>query len=676
MGSFSFFNNSFDSTEGQFMGGAEGPSNTSAFPQGGRYTTEPKLENLKPSLHGSDHTRNDTRRAFSSRRLESSHHPRHDEYPHRRDIDISLPPLTHAGSSGSGGSRGTLSPINAFGPVIERVHSITDSRDTLTNRPFKSKPQETFSSHSQEDRAEVFSRPENSISLTYSLDYKPSLSKSTDQYIVSSFDPLRKGDIYSLLKKCRKAFDQCSFILPVLRKDTEQEKSSDEVDSIIPCSSSTNKQPSGEPADLLLETDSTKAAFMPVPTSVKTRKQKLNDPSDSDIAIAQRRVASAICAFGGSIRQTRRDDSSSSIFRARGNDQAKSRSQLKYEAQLPDRYYENGSHLSWEVEDKPPVEIVLNSEAKTTDESRSSSIGHDHSRNRLKGNKKQRVETDSDSPRRSDSRMSQNSGFSRAETPVDEPKMKYRCKLCGQPKQNHTCPYRQSLQRNIGITVHPAVNSFNASEPGKLAPALAEMNNFVSPGSSPSSSPQRKSSEHRKSRASKSLVSGFWDPSEKELGKPKGPQVTPDTLRSSLSDDDCDKKSWNGKRKASATQDATFGVESKPQFIETVDIRPEQHRIVNMSSVNDSSDSFSYADLPLPYGQRKRMSDKLFMLSKESSELTDDCAIVLREAREANTWDLGVAEVMTQVLIIKLCKDGDFRLEGLRHYLLTLGIAC
>ena len=246
------------------MGGPEGPSNTSAFPQGGRYTTEPKLENLKPSIHGSDHTRNDTRRAFSSRRLESSHHSRRDEYPHRRDIDISLPPLTHAGSSGSGGSRGTLSPINAFGPVLERVHSITDSRDTLTNRPFKSKPQETFSLHSQEDRAEVFSRPETSISRTYSLDYKPSLSKSTDQYIVSSFDPLRQGDIYSLLKKCRKAFDQCSFILPVLRKNADQEKSSDEVDSIIQYSSSANKQPLCETSDLLLETDSTKVRFYSV----------------------------------------------------------------------------------------------------------------------------------------------------------------------------------------------------------------------------------------------------------------------------------------------------------------------------------------------------------------------------------------------------------------------------
>jgi len=59
-------------------------------------------------------------------------------------------------------------------------------------------------------------------------------------------------------------------------------------------------------------------------------------------------------------------------------------------------------------------------------------------------------------------------------------KIKYRCKLCGQPKQNHTCPYRSMLVRSIGTMVYPAVNAFVSNEPGRLAPPLSEMNNFTS----------------------------------------------------------------------------------------------------------------------------------------------------------------------------------------------------
>ncbi|KAL3758112.1 hypothetical protein ACHAWU_004193 [Discostella pseudostelligera] len=59
-------------------------------------------------------------------------------------------------------------------------------------------------------------------------------------------------------------------------------------------------------------------------------------------------------------------------------------------------------------------------------------------------------------------------------------KIKYRCKLCGQPKQNHTCSYQSAMVRSIGTMVYPAVNAFVSNEPGRLAPALSEMNNFTS----------------------------------------------------------------------------------------------------------------------------------------------------------------------------------------------------
>jgi len=90
----------------------------------------------------------------------------------------------------------------------------------------------------------------------------------------------------------------------------------------------------------------------------------------------------------------------------------------------------------------------------------------------------------------------------------------------------------------------------------------------------------------------------------------------------------------------------------------------------------DDDRSYRYPALPLPYAQRKRLSDNLFTLSKEMPKLTDECALVLREARERDMWDCAVAELMTQVVVAVFCPEGDDRLEGLRRYLLSLGIAC
>ena len=56
---------------------------------------------------------------------------------------------------------------------------------------------------------------------------------------------------------------------------------------------------------------------------------------------------------------------------------------------------------------------------------------------------------------------------------------------------------------------------------------------------------------------------------------------------------------------------------------------------------------------------------------------TDECAIVLTEARKKNQWDLAVAELMVQVICVLHCSPSkDYTLEGLRRYLLTLGIVC
>ena len=108
-----------------------------------------------------------------------------------------------------------------------------------------------------------------------------------------------------------------------------------------------------------------------------------------------------------------------------------------------------------------------------------------------------------------------------------------------------------------------------------------------------------------------------------------------------------------------------------------MELKPEQFRLVTPSKIiDDNPDAFTYPALPLPYAQRKRLSDNLFSLSKEIPQLTDECASVLREARERDLWDLAVAELMTQVVVVVHCPDNDTSFEGLRRYLLTLGFTC
>ena len=63
----------------------------------------------------------------------------------------------------------------------------------------------------------------------------------------------------------------------------------------------------------------------------------------------------------------------------------------------------------------------------------------------------------------------------------------------------------------------------------------------------------------------------------------------------------------------------------------------------------------------------------MFALSKNIPALTDECASVLGEARRKDAWDLAVAQLMTQVVVITYCSAGDRRLDGLSKYLLTLG---
>jgi len=452
--------------------------------------------------------------------------------------------------------------------------------------------------------------------------------------------------------------------------------------------------------------------------------------SARDIFIAKRRLASAVCAFGGFVGQKPkplRDSSVSSIFRTKcdeGNDQVasrKTRSRVRYEQKLPLRYYENEDRLSWEVEEHPPLETITDDEDEDADvlkpvlkndsicvksPSRDNDVKDHHdveivkslsddipSSNKLEDEMK---EEQTDASATSSVSTSSNSG--------ETPKMKYRCKLCGQPKQNHTCPYQQSLQRSIGTMSYPALNAFDANEPGEVAPTLSEMNNFVPgedeqlqlqtpprPKSNPAhdsgnahyyedSGPNTVTPETRDNRIHNSSAI----PHNLHITR-RSPLSSGSPLSSKNKPEDNTGQTFtrvmNGKRRRTAV----YSSQQKPRsrdisndrlFLETMEIKPEQFRVVTPSKDTAEDSTYKYPMLPLTYGQRKKMSDSLFTLSKEVKGLTDECADVLRDARETDSWDLAVAELMAQIIVVLHCPKGDNRLKGLQRYLVTLGISC
>jgi hypothetical protein len=310
-------------------------------------------------------------------------------------------------------------------------------------------------------------------------------------------------------------------------------------------------------------------------------------------------------------------------------------------------------------------------------------------------------------------------------------KMKYRCKLCGQLKQNHECPYRHSLHRSIGVMVYPAVNSFTAAEPGTVAPPLTHMNNFVSYDSHQSQSPV--DSLTQANNLGSFTLSVQHDHYHPVTITPASIQTSGASLhspQSSLSHDHSDeglahasppptKYMDRSKLRASDHEAGASSVrpskampsrESGPEyypghsllrqsvmnstsqnqplsiFVASVALRPEHYRAVTpLTPSSESTDTsgcggdggnYRYPIIPLTFTERKRLSDTLFHLSRELPTATADCAKLLREARQTGEWDLAVAELLTQVVVGLYCGEGDACLYGLQMYLLGLGIAC
>ena len=161
--------------------------------------------------------------------------------------------------------------------------------------------------------------------------------------------------------------------------------------------------------------------------------------SNDEIVIVERRLRSAVCAFGGVLGQGNYQRSNvSSIFRTKGGPHAinagppkKKPWQINYEKQLPLRYYDNDNRLSWDVEEHPPVEI---SENEGIMNNRYGKVYGSDKRLMKKDMRSGECKiVDDDKGIKGPSTSSTlTASSSRAS---DQSKTKYKCKLCGQPKQ-------------------------------------------------------------------------------------------------------------------------------------------------------------------------------------------------------------------------------------------------
>jgi hypothetical protein len=324
------------------------------------------------------------------------------------------------------------------------------------------------------------------------------------------------------------------------------------------------------------------------------------------------------------------------------------------------RFHESSNHLSWECEEDGAPQTRCNplssNDSVKTRINNTSDIDDGHQRTTQVDDDNDRMIEPATSPLR-------HSG--------------YKCKMCGQPKQSHICPAIASYERSIGVMVYPTLNAFVASEPGHLSQSLSIMNNFTA-GSELHSANDK-------------------TPSRLPLSEPNRMQkiplhyVSPDvTVRNGLvSKDVCFSLDHMSSQHVSKRQkiesliprtgsdvqaDAgSVSVQTTHLMPYEMSIQPEQFRVADVQRMKGS---YEYPVIPLPYTQRKKLSDYLLSLSSFSSLLRDECASVLREGRQKGMWDLAVAELITQVIILFNCHPYDVKLDGLSMYLRSMGISC
>lgn len=587
-------------------------------------------------------------------------------------------------------------------PMIGASHSYSSSRPFATG--MEGGPQQPNLSGgdykpSSNRRSHLSPRPQRRFSGQGP--YRP-------QRATSAGPPNKDGTprFYNFLRNNRDAFLDCTFLLPELK--TAVEKSRED-------------KRNGKSGTVSNESTPKRGQ------SSRNRYDRM--PTQAESVIARRRIMSAICAFGGTFVGNRGktiaptnsspDESTSnnktgvskansqSIFREKSSEPATvtpsssgastvdgskiPSAQAKYDGALPTRYYESDNRLSWEFEENPPIETTSKN---PEDFQWCQSVGAESPIKKLKTEG-----TDDQSDDDETSEEGEDGSKESKDGKGESPKMRYRCKLCGQPKTDHVCPYQQSLVRNIGVMVKPAVNAFTAAEPGQLAPDLKEMNNMAISAASLAAENAASADNSSSSRPTpdRSSVRGAGSRIEGD----EAAQVTPESLRSGGGPNHMMSPNGRSRVGTPATSSRRGGRAGTPAttpskkrsharmvggnagdqtdllFVEEMELKTEQFRTVTPSkAITENPDAYTYPALPLPYAQRKRLSDNLFSLSKEIPQLTDECAAVLREARERDLWDLAVAELMTQVVVVVHCHEGDNTFEGLRRYLLTLGFTC
>jgi hypothetical protein len=273
----------------------------------------------------------------------------------------------------------------------------------------------------------------NSYGSNHSSSTSGSGSRMYPDICIASGEVPMPGFYYSLIRM-RRAFEEFSFLLPGLKMALERDRSGLIIDVV-----------------LAPGTDASVPQLLTLPT-----------PSEMELIITKRRVVAAVCAFGGSrCRSKLKLMDRGSIFRNAAGDERKDviTGRLRaYDDYFSKRYYENEHRISWAFEETPPV-ISSEEESFLRDQQKQHqmnggesislmrkpvSLAHDHEDRSERCDSDLKSATSTPTKRDISSSPSKNSG---------QPKMRYRCKLCGQPKQNHVCPYQQSLQRSIGISV-------------------------------------------------------------------------------------------------------------------------------------------------------------------------------------------------------------------------------
>jgi hypothetical protein len=425
-----------------------------------------------------------------------------------------------------------------------------------------------------------------------------------------------------------------------------------------------------------------------------------------------------------------------------------------YKDRFHQRYFVGGQGISWEVEENPPVFVSTDEEDansrrrrrhnnRGTRTSTSTGISNPSTTSTTASRSGTSIFSNNESEITSQQqRPSSNTTGKSSTDSGDDPnkKIKYRCKLCGVPKQGHICPYSKKLQRTIGVMVCPAVNAYISAEPGVLTLALSEMNNFVpygrtnsDPGNDESSSDGETevASSFRGEDASnidhqstpggtkKAKVQHHPNNNNNHHSPNSFTSLSTTSRRSSTSkhhsqsaplvgkSQDHDQQHKRGQKRrsedSSSSTNATKRGSSKRPFVMSLALRSEHYRAVtprtphrnNSSTIkqknnderrdDDDDDgnnvsAYEYPHhVPLTFVGRKRLTDTLFYLLRHTcfppSVISAEVASLLRTAREKNEWDLAVSEVLTQVVICIHCSVGDYQLDGLRQYLLKIGIS-